>query len=460
MDYLMTQSDRINHVLSSSVIVTFYRLWIPSLLGLLALTTANIVDGLFIGNYVGSNALAAVNLIIPFFGILFGLSFMFAMGGSVRAGKYIGEKNYTEASNIFSKTVIAIISLVGLIILLGLTFETNVLRALGGTDEVLPLMKTYYRITMGFIWTQLLTVALYFFVRLDGYPNLASFALILGSAVNIGLDYLFVAHLGWGIAGAAWATGISQALPFIVLCSYFLQSNRHLNFYFHQTRWRELFQSAANGLSEFVNEISGAIIVLILNWLFVLRYGVDGVAAFTILNYLLMIGMMFGFSIGEAGSIFISQNFGARQVKRIQQFLLVSALNALVIAVIFIAFLVGFSEFLVTMFLPDNEMYVIELANELMELVWPVFLVSGLTMIITSYLTALHLPKPSAIIALSRSLVLPILLLLVLFKLLPEYPFILAIPLAELFTFGIALFFFWYFPPKQQTLDRITNGCA
>ncbi len=453
----MSQSARTNHALNSSVIVTFYRLWIPSLLGLLALTTANIVDGLFIGNYVGSNALAAVNLIIPFFGVLFGLSFMLAMGGSVRAGKYIGEKNHTEASNIFSKTVIAIISLVALIILLGLAFETTVLRALGGTDEVLPLMKTYYRITMGFIWTQLLTVALYFFVRLDGYPNLASFALIFGSAVNIGLDYLFIAHLGWGIAGAAWATGISQALPFIVLCSYFLQRNRHFYFSFRQTRWRDLFQSAANGLSEFVNEISGAVIILMLNWLFVLRYGVDGVAAFTILNYLLMIGMMFGFSIGEAGSIFISQNFGARQVKRIQQFLLVSILNALAIAIIFIALLVGVSESLVAMFLPESETYVIDLAIVLMGVVWPAFLVNGLTMVITSYLTALHLPGPSAIIALSRSLILPALLLLVLFKLFPERPFILAIPIAELLTFGLALVFFWRFAPKPKVLDRVTN---
>src|SRR5690554_7993923 len=96
--------SRTNHSLTSAVLPTFYRLWIPSMLGLLALSTANIVDGLFIGNYVGATALAAVNLIIPFFGILFGLVFMLAMGGAVRAGKYIGEEDYAAASGIFSKT--------------------------------------------------------------------------------------------------------------------------------------------------------------------------------------------------------------------------------------------------------------------------------------------------------------------------------------------------------------------
>ncbi|WLD59136.1 MATE family efflux transporter [Salinispirillum sp. LH 10-3-1] len=451
----MTEMTRTNHSLTSSVLPTFYRLWIPSMLGLLALSTANIVDGLFIGNYVGAHALAAVNLIIPFFGILFGLTFMLAMGGSVRAGKYIGEKNYTAASNIFSKTLIAVIALAVVVTTLGLVFETTLLRALGGTDEVLPLMQIYYRITMGFVWAQLLTVTLYFFVRLDGYPGLAALALTIGSAVNIGLDYLFIARFGWGIAGAAWATGISQSLPFLVLCSYFLLRNRHLRFRLRQTNWRELFQSAFNGLSEFVNEISGSIIVLILNWLFVLRYGVEGVAAFTVLNYLLMIGMMMVFSIGDAGGVFVSQNFGARQLQRIRRFLLVSATNALLIAAIFVGLLVGFTEQLVTVFLHEDESSVIALAIELVSWVWPVFLVNGLTMIVTSYLTALHLPVPSAIIALSRGLILPAVLLLVMFNAFPTLPFIVAIPMAEWLTFGLALFFLWRFFPRPQLFERI-----
>ncbi|MEX1058477.1 MAG: MATE family efflux transporter, partial [Natronospirillum sp.] len=265
----------------------------------------------------------------------------------------------------------------------------------------------------------------------------------------------FIAYFGWGIAGAAWATGISQSLPFLVLCSYFLLRNRHLRFRARQTHWRELFQSAFNGLSEFVNEISGSIIVLILNWLFVLRYGVEGVAAFTVLNYLLIIGMMMVFSIGDAGGVFVSQNFGARQLQRIRRFLLVSASNALLIAAVFVGLLVGFTERLVTVFLHEDEASVIALAIELVSWVWPVFLVNGLTMIVTSYLTALHLPVPSAIIALSRGLILPAVLLLVMFNVFPVLPFIVAIPMAEWLAFGLALFFFWRFFPRPELFKRM-----
>lgn len=449
---------RTNHALSSAVLPTFYRLWLPSLVGLLALSTANIVDGIFIGNFVGATALAAVNLIIPFFGILFGITFMLTMGGAVRAGKYIGEGKFSAASAIFSKTLIAVIALAALVTALGLLFETALFRALGGTEAVFPLMQIYFRITLGFVWVQLLVVVMYFFVRIDGYPTLAAVALIIGSAINIGLDYLFIAYFQWGIAGAAWATGISQATPFVVLCSYFFFRQRHLHFHWKQTEWRELFSSAFNGLSEFVNEVSGSIIALLLNWLFMLRFGVEGVAAITVLNYLLVIGMMMVFSIGDAGGVFISQNFGARQLKRIRRFLVISALNALLIAAVSIYLLLGYTEVLVSAFLDEDERRVIELTSELLRMIWPVFAVNGLTIIVTSYLTALHLPVPSAIIAISRGLIFPVVFLVGLFILLPTIPFIIAMPIAELLTFVLAMLFLWRYFPSSKLFARIGHS--
>ncbi|MFC3852549.1 MATE family efflux transporter [Salinispirillum marinum] len=447
--------ERTNHALTSAVLPTFYRLWFPSMIGLLALSTASIVDGLFIGNFVGARALAAVNLIIPFFGILFGTTFMLAMGGSVRAGKYIGEANYDGAAGIFSKTLLAVGMLAFVVTTLGILFETALLKALGGTDEILPLMQTYFRITLGFIWAQLLMVTMYFFVRVDGYPGLAAIALVIGSGINIGLDYLFIAHFEWGIAGAAWATGLSQALPLLVMCRYFFYKQRHLRFGLQRGRWKELFSSAFNGLSEFVNEISGSVIALILNWLFVLRFGVEGVAAITVLNYLLVIGMMMVFSIGDAGGVFVSQNYGARQLARIRQFLATSALNALAIAAVFIGLLLWQTETLVSAFLNADEVEVIALTTELIGWVWPVFVVNGLTMIVTSYLTALHQPVPSAIIALSRGLILPASLLLTFYFMFPQWPFIVALPIAEWLTFGLALVFLWRFFPREGLFERL-----
>lgn len=441
-------TTRINHALESAILPTFFRYWLPSLLGLLAMTTANIVDGIFIGNYVGGNALAAVNLIIPFFGILFGTTFMLTMGGSVRAGKYIGEKNLTAASAIFSKTVMAVLALAVAVTAVAFLAEETVLKALGANEEVLPLMQTYWRISMLFVWTQLMTVVLYFFIRVDGYPGLAAGALAIGAVINIVLDYVFIALLGWGIAGAAWATGISQAVPMLILLSYLFLKDRHLHFSAKQSNWKELFQSAFNGLSEFINEVSGSIIALVLNWLFITRYGVEGVAAITVLNYILMVGMMLVFSIGDASGVFISQNYGAKNRERIEQYLKTTLVIAAVIALTIIGVMLGLTDLLVYAFLPANESHIAQFSGELIWLIWPVFAVNGVTMIITSYLTALHKAGPSAAIAISRSLVLPVLGLFGFYFLMPEWPFVIAMPIAEVLACLLAIGLFVKFRPR------------
>lgn len=442
-------TSRINHALDGAIVPTFFRYWIPSLLGLLAISTANIVDGIFIGNYVGGDALAAVNLIVPFFSILFGFTFMLTMGGSIRAGQYLGEKDTCSASGIFSKTLIAVLVLSAVVTAIAYLFENPILRAFGGNEEVLPLMQVYWRVSMLFMWTQLVTVAFYFFVRVDGYPGLAGGALAIGSIINIALDYVFIVEFEWGIAGAAWATGISQALPMFILLTYLWFKERHLTFSINQTNWRELFQSAFNGLSEFINEVSGAIIAIVLNWLFISRYGVDGVTAITVLNYLLMVSMMLVFSIGDASSVFISQNFGAKKPERIAQYLKTTVVIAITIACAIIGILLTQTDALVFAFLNDEDADIGLMARDLIWLIWPVFAVNGVTMLITSYLTAIQKALPSAVIAMSRSLILPIMGLLGLYFLMPQWPFIIALPIAELIVFVLAIGLFLYYRPSK-----------
>ena len=96
----------LNPALEGSPVVGYLKFAIPSVVALLALSAAPIIDGLFIANFVGVEGLAAVNLIIPVFTIALGLAYMIAIGGSVTAGKFIGEKNQEAASDVFSKTLI------------------------------------------------------------------------------------------------------------------------------------------------------------------------------------------------------------------------------------------------------------------------------------------------------------------------------------------------------------------
>ena len=203
-----------------------------------------------------------------------------------------------------------------LAISLGLFFELQLFAGLGAKEELFPVMSEYYRVILPFLLAQFIVIVMYFFIRLDGFPNLVAVALTVGALVNILLDYLFIGVLGFGLRGAAFATGISQALPMLVMMAYFISPDRTMKFNVKQNDWREVLQAAYNGISEFINEISGGIIVLIFNWMLLQRFGVVGVAAITVVNYVLMLGFMMFFSISDTIQVMVSQNFGARNAPR------------------------------------------------------------------------------------------------------------------------------------------------
>ena len=434
-----------NDALEGPIFATFIKYMLPSLFGLIAMTSGSLVDGMFIGNYEGSTALAAVNLIIPITTLLFGVSMMVSIGGAVRGGKYLGEKNTTAASAIFSKTLIFMLAYGVIVIALGLVFEDNIFASLGADETLFPVMSEYYRIIFPFLFFQFVVIQLYFFIRLDGFPNLAAIALAVGALGNIVLDYLFIAIFDWGLAGAALATGLSEVMSLVVMLVYFINPKRKIFFALWQTHWSELFKAAYNGISEFINEVSGAIIAFIFNWMLIQRAGVDGVAAITLVNYLLFVGFMAYFSVSDSIQVIISQNFGARNPQRIRAFLRTAGTMIMAISAVIIGLLIVGSESMIGLFIDiERDGDTLALALEFVTYVWPVFIFAGFTMLISGYLTAIHLPLQSAVVATCRSLIMPAGLLILFYILLADYRFVAAISVAEAISFVIALTLYLY----------------
>jgi Na+-driven multidrug efflux pump len=341
-----------------------------------------------------------------------------------------------------------------LAISLGLFFELELFAGLGAKEELFPLMSEYYRVILPFLLAQFIVIVMYFFIRLDGFPNLVAVALTVGALVNILLDYLFIGVMGFGLRGAAYATGISQALPMLVMMAYFISPDRTMQFSIRQKNWREVLQAAYNGISEFINEISGGIIVLIFDWMLLQRFGVVGVAAITVVNYVLMLGFMMFFSISDTIQVMVSQNFGARNALRMMAFLKTACVSIFVLSSIFIIIVLSFGEALISIFVngEDSE-EMVSMALDFVTYVWPIFLFAGTNMLISGYLTAIHLPFQSGLVALCRSLVFPTTFLIILYLLVSDYRFVAAIPLAELAAFLIALLFFFQHLPEKVVRD-------
>ena len=425
--------------INGKVIPVFFHYALPSILGMLAATSAGIIDGIFIGNFVGSAALAAVNIALPVWAVLTSVVFMLAVGGSVMCGKFLGENKPDQASNIFTKTMIASVATGVLISGVCLLFLSSVIRLLGANEDLHELVYSYMYIILWFAPVLIAALTLDYFVRVDGRPILASFGLIAFAVTNIFLNWLFIVKWGWGIEGAAWASGIAEAAIFLILVTHLFSPKRSLHFIRVRGGWSDVIKAAYNGFSEFANELSIGLIVLLFNWVMISRQGVAGVAAYTIIGYLVMVGMEISYGIAESLQPTVSKNLGARLPQRISQFMTVGVISAFVVGLLISSAFVIAPEFLISLFLGDNEVEAVSIAIEFIALFWPAFLFNGMNITLASYFTALHKPLQSATIAISRSLLLPVMGLLLLPIWFGDRGIYMTIPIAEALTFILAL---------------------
>lgn len=446
--------NSINPALEGNPVSGYLKFAVPSVIALLALSAAPIIDGLFIANYLGVKALAAVNLIIPVFTIAFGVSYMIAIGGAVSAGKLIGEENKQAASDIFSKTII-----VGLIYsvafsLAGMLGSEKLFALLGAQPSLYPLMHDYFNILLWFFPIQTLAVVYYYYVRITGFPKLVSVAIVLGVVTNFALNYLLIALLDYGLQGAAIATGISALVMLGVMLLYRLSEQGWLEFRLMQSNWKDMAQATYNGLSDFVDEISAGLVTFILNLIVIARLGADGVAAFGVVSYSLYIGVLFFFGLSESLQAVCSQCFGAKNVIRMQQFVNVTLVFTVISAVLFSALLLSFGDVFIGFFIDPAEVNLTNTSKGFIAILWPIFIFNGLNIIISAYLTAIHQPGASATVAILRALIFPLGFLYILTEFFPHIPFLVAITAGEIVTLIIATFLYLKFRPARIFLKR------
>lgn len=441
-------SNPTNRILSGPVVSTFFYYAIASMLGLVAITTTSLVDGIFVGNYVGGEALAAISLLIPYFTVLFAIALMFAIGGSVAAGKYIGGGDDAGANDVFSQTLLATIAFSTLFAVASAWLEQPLFRLLNVPDHLAPMVAEYFAVIRWVLVIQLTTMVLYYFVRADEHPGLATTALVVGSASNIAFDALFVIHFDMGLRGSAYGTAASQVIQAGLLCTYFRSDARSLRFVPRQRDWLKLARASYIGVSELINEISVGVIMWLVNLLVLARQGVDGVAAFSVVNQFIFLSLMLSYGVADALHLLVSQNFGAGNRARIRQFAGISLTCSLSLGVVLAGVVAGLRHTVTGWFLSADDAHVAQQAAELTLVIAPLFLVNASNVILSCYLTAIHQPGASATIAILRGLALPACLLVTLDALqdrtpamaaLSSWAFLAALPIAEWLTFAVGL---------------------
>lgn len=331
-----------NNSLEVEKISTLLRQYaIPSIVAMLVGALYNVVDQIFIGQGVGILGNAATNVAFPITTITLGVALLLGIGTASNFNLAMGRGDKESASKFLGNALI-LMSIFGLIIFaITIIFLEKLLILFGATQNVLPYAKTYLGITsLGLPFMIFITSGGHL-IRADGSPKTSMYIILIGALVNTILDPIFIFIFNWGIAGAAWATVISQVISFLFVINY-LKNYKTLkltrdSFLLEKYYFINIFKL---GGASFFNQISMTILQIVLNNV-IKYYGVLSVYGAEIplasVGIVMKINtLLFAFSIGiaQGGQPIIGYNYGAKNYDRVKSAIKLSIIYSVLISTI------------------------------------------------------------------------------------------------------------------------------
>ena len=413
----------------------------PSVVMMIFTSIYGVVDGLFVSNYVGKTPFAALNLIYPFLMLLGALGFMIGTGGTAIVARKLGEGREREANETFSM-LIWVTAAGGLALTAGgFLVLRPIARGMGAQGEMLDYCVLYGRILLVSLTAFMLqNVFQSFFVTAER-PQLGLWVMIAAGVTNMVLDALFVAVFRWGLAGAAAASALSQAVGGILPLWYFGSGkNPVLRLTKAKLDGGVLLSTCVNGSSELMTNVSMSLVNILYNFQLMGLAGEDGVAAYGVIMYVnfIFIAIFIGYSMGSAP--IVSYHYGAQNHDEMKNLFR----KSLILVGVTGAAMILISELLA---LPLTAIFV-GYDRELLELTCRGFMIYSLSFLSTgvnifgsAFFTALGDGLVSALISFLRTLLFQIVAVLVLPILLGVDGIWLAIVAAEVGAMAVTLGF-------------------
>ena len=387
---------------------------LPTIAMMIFTSIYGVVDGVFVSNCVGSDAFAAVNLIMPIIMILGSVGFMIGTGGSAIVSKTLGEGKKEKANEYFSMLVYLCVVSGVILSVIGIIFTGPIAVLLGAKGSIAKDCLTYGR-TVFFMLTGLfLQNAFQSFLVVAEKPKLGLFVTLLAGFTNMFLDFLFVYVLRFGVFGAALATGISQFVGSVIPIIYFAGGKNNV-LKLTKCRFNKdiIIKTCINGSSEMVTNMSMSLVNILYNMQLMKYIGTNGVVAYGIIMYVgfIFVGTYMGYAVGSAPVI--SYHYGAGNkdelknlFKRSLTIIIVSSVVMTLIAEIIAGYLAGiFVSY-------DNNL--LELTTEAIRIYAVSYLISGVNIFASSFFTALNNGVVSAVISFMRMFVFQIVMILLL----------------------------------------------
>ncbi|RDU24367.1 MATE family efflux transporter [Anaerosacchariphilus polymeriproducens] len=376
---------------------------IPSIIAMVLTSLITIVDGFFIGNYVGKEGIAAVNLGLPIVYVYLGFGIMFGVGGIAIAGIALGAQDIKKSNNVFNQTVISSIIVSVILSIFICIFMGSIIRAVNIDAQVGIYFDKYYSIMILAYPIMIVNSTLGMFIRGEGKPHLFMLINILTVISNICLDYYFIKILRFGIKGIALASLISLIIGLFSMILFFLKKSSIYKIRKFQFSKQVLRDTVLNGSSEFIGQMSMSISMFAYNWVIMKNVGVEGVAAFTIVGYIAYLFSMVIVGFGQGASPLISFSYGAKEFELSKTIRKITNIFVFLSGVVVMIILFIASDWYSNAFVRSES--VVALIRSGLSIFMFSFLFSGINTITSFYFTSIGKAKESAIISLSRGLV-------------------------------------------------------
>lgn len=423
---------------------------LPTILSNLFMNIYSIVDQLFVSNLLGTDALSAVSIAWPLLSITLAVGVMISTGGCALVSNQMGAGDNEKARENFSFFTLFSVVVSAVFCVAGIIFREPILYAIGTDDALYPLCEAYAIPIFMLIPFGMVSMVLQMFFVAAGKPSLGFWLSIAGGVTNMVLDYVLIAVIPLGIAGAAYASAAGYILQSVIAVAFFF-TNRKGTLYFVRPRFngKALAKACSNGMSEMVGMLAVTVTMIEMNVILMRLVGSDGVAAAAvILSAQTILSASYGGYIYGISPV-VSYHYGAANYDELRKLYRVALKTIAVMSVITFILAFPLAKPIARLF-ADGSAAVTEMSVRGIFIFAAAFLMMGFNLFASGFFTALNDGKTSAILSLFRTLIFLMLPLLILPELLGVDGVWLSMPAAEVLSILLSVYYFRHFKGKYH----------
>ena len=432
----------------STVRKEFFRYVSQNILGMIGVSAYILADTFFIAQAQGADGIAALNLVLPVYSLIFALGAMLATGAATRFALERHEGKHADGYLAEALAWAGILSVP--FILLGIFSAEGIVRLLGGEPDIVTVGAPYTRIFLLFTPFFMCNYIVSAFVRNDGAPSLAMVATLSGSLFNVVFDYIFMFPMGLGLAGAALATAVSPILSIAICSRHFFQKDNTVQFVRQLPSAKLLGQSCQLGISGFVGEMSSGVTTTVFNFLLLGLAGNVAVAAYGVVaNFALVATAIFN-GVAQGAQPLVSECYGKSDKAGARKLLILGSCTALVLAAVLYGIIFGATDALVGIFNSESSAQMAQFAHMGMRLYFVGYFFAGFNIVAAGYLSATNRPVEASVTSICRGVAAIVVCSMVMSTLFGMNGVWAAFPASELLTALLTLFLL--LRKKKQTV--------